>query len=62
MTPKEEAEKLLTEFSFRGSPFNDAGIFVSEMIYEIKKYNSDNKSEICYWEKVEDELEKMRVN
>ena len=43
MTPKEEAEKLLKEYGYLGNPFNDAGIFVDEMIYEIKKYNSNNK-------------------
>ena len=59
MTPKEEVEQLLKKFGSRGTPFNDAGIFVSEMIYEIEKYNSDNKSEIWYWEKVKEELDKM---
>jgi len=62
MTPKEEAEKLLKEWDFRGTPFNDAGIFVSEMIYENKKYNSDDENEKGYWELVEEELEKMSVN
>ena len=59
MTPKEKAEKLLKEWDSRGTPFNDAGIYVSEMIYEIEKYKSDNKSEIWYWEKVKEELDKM---
>ncbi|MDU8886309.1 hypothetical protein RXV94_09070 [Yeosuana sp. MJ-SS3] len=62
MTPKEQAEELLREWDFRGTPFNDAGIFVSEMIYENKKYNSDNINEKGYWELVKEELEKMRAN
>jgi hypothetical protein len=62
MTPKEEAEKLLKEFGSRGTPFNDAGIFVSEMIYEIEKYHPNMEGDIWYWEKVKGELEKMSVN
>ena len=57
MTLKEEAEKLLKEFDFRGTPFNDAGIFVSEMIYEYERIKNENEK--GYWELVGEELEKM---
>jgi len=52
MTPKEEAEELLKEFDFRGTPFNDAGIFVSEMIYKNKKPNYGKKTEERRMEKI----------
>ena len=62
MTPKEQAEELLKEFDSRGTPFNDAGIFVMEMIYEIKKYHPNLEGDIWYWKKVDEELEKMSKN
>jgi len=31
------------------------------MIYENKKYNSDDKNEKKYWVLVEEEIEKMRM-
>ena len=46
MTPKEEAEKLLKEWDSQGTPFNDAGIFVSEMIYKNKKPNYGRKKKM----------------
>lgn len=59
MTPKEEAKQLLKEFDSRGTPFNDALIFVNEMIYENKKYKPDNEN--GYWVMVGEEIEKMRL-
>ena len=64
MTPKEEAKDLLKEFDFRGKPFNDAGIFVNEMIYEWKfqhRISKSRKYNIEYWQNVKKELEQIKA-
>lgn len=62
MLPHEETKSLLQEFEFRGKPFNDAGIFLNEMLYEWEnknRFNPNRKHHIEYWQKVKIELEKL---
>ena len=54
-SPREEALALLEEFNFRGRPYNHSGIFLDEMLYEMKNKSicgPETKSDIEYRQNV----------